>query len=472
MLGIAAAVAVVCWLLWYALEDTLRDARVDDRVVWVPMVTMAVAGALWGAVSRGRAQAARIAAGLAAGAVTGALGALLAGRAKPHIEAAATGKIDIGNIVVWALIGAAAWAITLGAASSPERRVTTMLGAGVGGAASGALMGAMLGHDVTGSPPKVMPTDIWWSLPLRAADVGPRVIPVLLVGIVVPMLCASPVRRVNVTLLRAAVAALVLIVCGVALAQRDDAGATTVERTTDHTDDGTDTLPDITVPQITMPDTVAPETTEDTTPALDTDVPFPEDPGFEVDAAYDGTAANDAGETAAVQIAFGPAHVADGAVPRASGQLDCPLGPNDAFFPFLVLVSAHGLDTSTKVRVAFGQGGVEGADPAAHPLSVQWNYAGGRQCLPGTQVATADDAPSSVWATLKDGDQQLGYGYLVVADYFDPATGDPAASASAGIGVSVVIDDQYTTSEWTLTGGAVGTVHDPNFGDYGAVLFG
>lgn len=200
-------------------------------------------------------------------------------------------------------------------------------------------------------------------------------------------------------------------------------------------------------------------------------MPFRFDTGFDVYAAYDGTAANAAGETAAVQIAFGPPLVADSDVPRSTGQIVCPLGPNDVMFPFVVDVSAHGLGNTTKLRVAFGQGGVEGADPIAHPLSVQWNFAGGRQCVPATAVATSDDAATSVWSTLKDGDDQAGFGYLVIKDYFDPVSGQVDAASSAGTGVSVVINDPASKSEWTLAGGAVGTVDDPRFGRYGAVLF-
>lgn len=318
---------------------------------------------------------------------------------------------------------------------------------------------------------------------LDATQVGARIIPVLVVGLAVPLLAASPTRSLGVVLGRAA-AVLAVLVGGSVLVVQQDTPATAspvggqdatgidepgADAPTAAAADDPAVAADESPSASTATPATAPTPIEPTLPQGD--VPFPVETGFYVNAAYDSTASNEAGETATVKIAIGEPHVATSAVPQSTGEIVCPLGPHDAFFPFTIQVGASGLDTNASLRVSFGQGGVEGADPVAHPLSVQWNYAGGRQCLPGTSVATADDAASSAWTTLKDGEPQVSYGYLVVRDYFDPATGEVVAGASAGTGVGAVINDAYTTSEFTLTGGDVGVVRDPNFGDYAAVLF-
>lgn len=89
----------------------------------------------------------------------------------------------------WAAFGAVAWGATLAVATPPQRAVNVGLGAALGGAAVGAAMGLLTGTFVFGE--NLIPTDVWWSLPIKATDVDARALPVLIVAVALPLFLAT-----------------------------------------------------------------------------------------------------------------------------------------------------------------------------------------------------------------------------------------------------------------------------------------
>ncbi len=190
-LAAVAAVAVAFATWWGSNGSILRTAD-DGHFVWVQVSLVGTAGLGWGLLQPGANRLLRAVMGAAVGMAAGAGGAFLLGTAKLHGNAAADEVLSgasLARALGWAAFGAVAWGATLAVATPPQRAVKVGLGAALGGAAVGAGMGVLAGTYVFGE--NVIPTDVWWSLPIKSTDVDARALPVLILAVAVPMVLAT-----------------------------------------------------------------------------------------------------------------------------------------------------------------------------------------------------------------------------------------------------------------------------------------
>lgn len=220
--AVIGGAVVACYVVWLLTDTWVGNALADGRAWWVPLTALAAAGGLWALLLGGTGVLTRAGLGVAAGAVTGVIGSLLLGSGDTHVDAVDDTLLSGASLLralLWGAFTAVAWAVTLGAATVRERIAHVAAGAAVGGFATGVGMGLLAGTNLFGD--RVVPTDLWWPVPLRDYDAEATVLPLLLLSIGVPIAIAAVTRLAPAgagrPLLTAAVAALfVPLLAGVA----------------------------------------------------------------------------------------------------------------------------------------------------------------------------------------------------------------------------------------------------------------
>lgn len=261
--AVVGGAVIACYVVWFVTNSWLRNAAPDGRGYWVPAAAFAVAGGLWGLLMGGPDALKRAAIGAGAGAVSGVVGSFVLGSGDTHLNAVDDTILSGGSLLRalgWGAFTAAAWAVTLGAGTVRTRMAHVGTGAAIGGFVTGATMGLLAGTNLFGS--RVVPTDLWWSLPIRDADAEATVLPLLIVGIGIPVTLAAVNRRA------VAIAGRPLLIGGVAsLLVPIVAGAAGYTSDLDSARrDGTfaggpvPTVPDISLPDIVLPN--LPDTSE------------------------------------------------------------------------------------------------------------------------------------------------------------------------------------------------------------------
>ncbi|WP_162941987.1 hypothetical protein [Desertimonas flava] len=270
--AVIGGAVIATYVVWFLTNSWLRNAYEDGRGYWVPAVALAVAGGLWGLLMGGPGALQRAGLGTLTGAVSGVVGSFVFGSTETHFNAIDDTVLSGASLLRalgWGAFTAAAWAATLGVSTERHRMTQVGTGAAIGGFATGATMGLLAGTNLFGT--RVVPTDLWWSLPIRDADAEVSVLPLLLLGVGVPVTIAALNRRsvglAGRPLLAGALASLLIPVIGGAVGYTTDLD----DARRDGTFAGGGPGPDISVPDISLPDTVVP-----TLPATSTAPPTSE----------------------------------------------------------------------------------------------------------------------------------------------------------------------------------------------------
>lgn len=499
---------VIGLVVWRVSKDALARTPIDGHHLWVPVATFGAAGLGWGLAQIGPRRFTRAALGAVGGGTAGAAGGMLLGTTKTHLDAAQDEVLSggsLGRALLWALIGAAAWAVTLGAASPPSRMWRVAGGGAVGGAAIGAAMGLLAGTPLGSDSPIL--TDAWWSGWIVVDDNVPRLLPALIAAVVLPVAGAGWVaaaRRPLAPLVGGAAACLVLpglaLLAGRATdldtARRDGGvadfpgfesgrgdpppaisvpGPTIPDLTSPHLP----TVPDLsTVPTVTTPATAPLETSPpDTAPATEPPATVPAgppppvtvatdtDPGFPVIIDQRFSANNTVNEGLQARLLVGqPYHPADAPSSPDAGT-SCAAGHNDAVIPYYLQVTPYDAPVS-RVLVTFSQGVHAAADTGNHPLTVELHDRDEVRCQSAVDGNLTATGANVVWETLADGESGSEYGYFVVANYFDDTGGTPG-KGSALLATGLELNRTQTTWSFEVHGTSTLTFQgaDGSYGD-------
>ena len=203
---VAVGATAAALIVMLASKDALAERTGDDKHFLVQVALFGVGGLGWALIQPGADRALRAGLGAAAGAGIGTVGTLLLGSTDLHGEALSDAVLSggsLGRAALWALVGAAGWAVTIVAGTVRDRMPQAATGAALGGGASGATMGLLAGTYQFGD--SVIPTDVWLTFPFTDAGEAMRSIPVLLFSTIVPLVLAT--TAVRAVRLRPAVAA-------------------------------------------------------------------------------------------------------------------------------------------------------------------------------------------------------------------------------------------------------------------------
>lgn len=524
-LGAALLVALVssaaALVMWFLSKDTLAQRGLDGRHFLVQLTLFTVAGAGWALAQPGERRLLRAGLGLIAGVAVGVGGTFVLGTTEQHQEAAADAVLagdSLGRAVLWAAVGAAAWAIIVAAGTRRDRIAHAATGAALGGAATGAAMGLLAGTNVFGA--NVFATDIWWSFPFDGSDDGARAVPLLVTATVVPLvLAASAARapRLQKIVAAGAVGCLLLPALGglagystdIDEARRNgvdldvsspgdldvDGGGSSADVDVDVDEtaasDGSDAeessgsteieaQPANTTPPFTLPAAPATSSTNQTSSPPATPLPAPPptrppatppatvpskvDPGYPVFVTSEILASNERRQTATTHLLVGRPYRVRNAPAQVDGGITCAAGPNDAVIPFYLSATPTSGGSATTVTLQFSQTLGAIGDPGAHPITIEFHDAGnGRRCVSAASSDLTTTEAVYEWRNLAGGEEQSGNGYFIVADYFD-ADGKAPGRRSAVMSVIPTVNDLLTTNTFTLLGADLVRYRDPSTG--------
>ncbi|MEJ7719988.1 MAG: hypothetical protein WKF58_05865 [Ilumatobacteraceae bacterium] len=166
-----------------------------------------------------------------------------------------------------------------------------------------------------------------------------------------------------------------------------------------------------------------------------------------------------------------PVRAADAARARTraagwQGQLR-PQG--SAVIPFYVTSTPTTANGPHKVSLRWSQSLSGRADTGRFPMTIEFHDFNGTRCTSATNSDLLQTGAVYEWARLVRDEEGAGNGYIIVENYWD-ANGKPVGRSSALLSVIPVVNDEFTTNTFVITGSDIIRYEDPQTGDTYGVM--